>query len=120
MRGPGLRRIAKPVFVVCLGLILYLIAANSGAGWLYVVAAAIGAVVIVSASLPWWNVRIEATRRARFRSRRASPSSVRSSYGTLNASPGTCWRWRTASPMAWGRAVAVRVGSREPRPSGTP
>jgi uncharacterized protein (DUF58 family) len=57
MRRPGLRRIAKPAFVVCLGLVIYLIATNSGAGWLYVVAAGIGGVVAVSASLPWWNVR---------------------------------------------------------------
>src|SRR5918998_5906710 len=57
MRRPHLRRIAKPAFVVCLGFILYLIATNSGAGWLYVVAAAIGGVVAVSALLPPWNVR---------------------------------------------------------------
>jgi uncharacterized protein (DUF58 family) len=57
MRHPGLRRIAKPAFVVSLGLILYLIATNAGAGWLYVVAAGIGGVVAVSALLPWWNVR---------------------------------------------------------------
>src|SRR5215218_10593121 len=65
MRRSGGKKIAKAAFVVCLGLILYLIATNSGAGWLYVVAAGIGAVVIVSAPLPWWNVRgLEAERRA--------------------------------------------------------
>src|SRR5215216_4261369 len=65
MRRPGSRRIAKAAFVVGLGAILYLIATNSGAGWLYVVAAGIGAVLAVSAPLPWWNVRgVEATRRA--------------------------------------------------------
>ena len=59
------KRIRKPAFVVCLGVVLYLIATNSGAGWLYVVAAVIGAVVAVSALAPWWNVRgIETTRRA--------------------------------------------------------
>jgi uncharacterized protein (DUF58 family) len=57
MRSSGLRRLAKPTFAVCLGIILYLIATNAGAGWLYVVAAGIGAVVIVAALLPWWNVR---------------------------------------------------------------
>jgi uncharacterized protein (DUF58 family) len=57
MRRPGLKRIAKPAFVVCLGFILYLIATNAGAGWLYVLAAGIGGVVVVAASLPWWNVR---------------------------------------------------------------
>src|SRR5215210_5466361 len=64
MRRPGLRRIAKPAFVVCLGLVLYLIATNAGAGWLYVVAAGIGGVIVVAAALPWWNVRgVEFTRR---------------------------------------------------------
>ena len=59
------KRIRKPVFVVCLGVVLYLIATNSGAGWLYVVAAVIGAVVAISALAPWWNVRgIETTRHA--------------------------------------------------------
>src|SRR3712207_714990 len=57
MRRPHFRRIAKPAFVVCLGFILYLIATNSGAGWLYVVAASIGGVVAVAALLPPWNVR---------------------------------------------------------------
>jgi len=52
-----LRRIAKPAFVASLGLVLYLIATNAGAGWLYVVAAAIEGVVSVSALLPPWNVR---------------------------------------------------------------
>lgn len=65
MNRSGLKRIRKPAFVVCLGVVLYLIATSSGAGWLYVVAAIIGAVVAVSALAPWWNVRgIETTRRA--------------------------------------------------------
>src|ERR687895_1618210 len=65
MMRPGLKRIAKAAFVVGLGAILYLIATNSGAGWLYVVAAGVGAVLAVSAPLPWWNVRgVEVTRRA--------------------------------------------------------
>ena len=65
MRRPGLRRIAKSAFVVGLGAILYLIATNSGAGWLYVVAAGVGAVLAVSAPLPWWNVLgVEVTRHA--------------------------------------------------------
>src|SRR5215216_7220567 len=60
-----LRRIAKPAFVACLGLVLYLIATNAGAGWLYVLAAGVLAVAVVSAPLPWWNVRgVEVTRRA--------------------------------------------------------
>jgi uncharacterized protein (DUF58 family) len=57
MSRPNARRIAKPAFVVCFGIVLYLIATNSGAGWLYVVAAGIGGVIAVAAPLPRWNVR---------------------------------------------------------------
>jgi uncharacterized protein (DUF58 family) len=65
MRRPGLRRLAKPALVVCLGFLLYLIATNAGAGWLYVVAAGIGSVVVVSAPVPWWNVLgVDVARRA--------------------------------------------------------
>ena len=60
-----MKRVRKPTLVICLGVILYLIAMNAGAGWLYVVSAIIGAVVAISALAPWWNVRgIETTRRA--------------------------------------------------------
>ena len=60
-----MKRVRKPALVICLGVVLYLIATNAGAGWLYVVSAIIGAVVAISALAPWWNVRgIEATRRA--------------------------------------------------------
>jgi uncharacterized protein (DUF58 family) len=59
------KRIRKPALVVGLGVVLYLISRNAGAGWLYVVAATIAAVVVVSALAPWWNVRgIEVKRRA--------------------------------------------------------
>jgi uncharacterized protein (DUF58 family) len=61
----GLKIIAKPAFIVCLGCVLYLIATNVGAGWLYVVVAALGALTLISVPLPWWNVRgVEVTRRA--------------------------------------------------------
>jgi uncharacterized protein (DUF58 family) len=61
----GLRSIAKPAFVVFLGLVLYVIASNVGAGWLYVIVAVLVGVVLVSAPLPWLGVRrIEITRRA--------------------------------------------------------
>ncbi len=65
MKGSILKRAKKSTLVVSLGVVLYLIATNAGAGWLYVVTAIIGAVVAVSALTPWWNVRgIEVTRRA--------------------------------------------------------
>ncbi len=65
MNRSGLKRIRKPALVICLGVVLYLVATNAGAGWLYVVSAAIAGVVAVSALAPWWNVRgIETVRRA--------------------------------------------------------
>jgi uncharacterized protein (DUF58 family) len=64
MRRAGLKRVAKAAFVVCLSAMLYLIATNSGAGWLYVVAAGMGGVVLVAALLSRWNVRgVEAAAR---------------------------------------------------------
>lgn len=60
-----MRIIAKPALIVCLGCVLYLIATNVGAGWLYVVAATLGAVLLVSVPVPWWNARgLRVTRRA--------------------------------------------------------
>jgi uncharacterized protein (DUF58 family) len=60
-----MKRFIKPAFLAVLGGLLYLIATSSGAGWLYVVAAAIGATVLISALVPLWNVRnIEVERRA--------------------------------------------------------
>ena len=60
-----IRRAAKAVFVVFLAVVLYVIATNSGAGWLYVVSAGIGGVVVVSFLAPLYSVRgIEVTRRA--------------------------------------------------------
>lgn len=64
MRFAGARRIARAALVAVLCATLYLIAANSGAGWLYVVAATTGAVVLVSVALARWNLAgIEVSRR---------------------------------------------------------
>jgi len=55
----------KPALLVCLGLVLYLIATTSGAGWLYVVASGVVGVVLVSAAAPLWNARgVEVERKA--------------------------------------------------------
>src|SRR5215213_143555 len=60
-----LRSIAKPALVVFLGCVLYVIASNVGAGWLYVIVAALAGVVLISAPLPWLGVRnVGITRRA--------------------------------------------------------
>ena len=59
-----LRSIAKPALVVFLGFVLYVIASNVGAGWLYVIVAALAGVVLISAPLPWLGVRhVSITRR---------------------------------------------------------
>jgi uncharacterized protein (DUF58 family) len=52
-----LRGIVKPALIIFLGLVLYLIASNVGAGWLYVTVAALAGVVLISLPLPWLGVR---------------------------------------------------------------
>ncbi len=52
-----MRRLGKAALVLCLGLVLYLIAANSGAGWLYVLTAMLGSVLLVSVPAPLYNVQ---------------------------------------------------------------
>ena len=65
MGRPGVRAVAKPALIFCLGCVLYLIATNVGAGWLYVVVAAMAGVALVSVPLPWWAVRgVKVVRRA--------------------------------------------------------
>lgn len=51
------KRFVKPGFLVLMTVVLYLIAANSGAGWMYVVAATLAATVLVSIPAPLLNVR---------------------------------------------------------------
>jgi uncharacterized protein (DUF58 family) len=111
----GFKRIAKPAFVVCLGLIVYLIAVNSGAGWLYVVAAGIEAIVIVSAPLPWWNVRsIELTRRAPFQATAGEPLECALEIRNRGRLPRYLLEVEDSFAEGTGRAVALRIGSREP------
>jgi uncharacterized protein (DUF58 family) len=115
MGRSGLRRIAKPAFVVLLGLILYLIATNAGAGWLYVVAAGIGGVVAVSAPLPWWNVRgVEVTRRTPVLVTAGEPFEC--SLEIRNTGRFTRHLLEIEDRFAGdkGRAVAVRVRRHEP------
>lgn len=52
-----IKRAVKPGFLILMAVLLYLIAANSGAGWMYVVAAALAATVLVSIPTPLLNVR---------------------------------------------------------------
>src|SRR5918998_5840850 len=106
----GLRRIAKAAFVVGLGLILYLIATNSGAGWLYVVAAGVGAVLAVSAPLPWWNVRgVEVTRRAPVVATAGEPFECALEVENTGRLPRYLLEVEDRFAGDTGRAVAVRV-----------
>src|SRR5215207_4130018 len=60
-----LRGLAKPVIIIFLGFVLYAIASNVGAGWLYVIVAALAGIVLISLPLPWLGVRhVGITRRA--------------------------------------------------------
>ncbi len=60
-----IRKMAKFIFVGCLGVILYSIATTSGAGWLYVISASIVGVILISALVPLYNMRgIEMIRHA--------------------------------------------------------
>jgi uncharacterized protein (DUF58 family) len=68
------KRLGKPALLISLGLILYLIAASSGAGWLYVISAGIAGTVVVSALLPPYNVRgLKVSRRAPLVGRAGEP-----------------------------------------------
>ena len=110
-----MRRIAKPAFVVCLGLILYLIATNAGAGWLYVVAAGIGGVIVVAAPLPWWNVRgVEVARRNPIVATAGEPFEC--SLEMRNTGRLARHLLEVEDRLAGdaGRAVAVRVRRNEP------
>ena len=110
-----MRRIAKPAFVVCLGLILYLIATNAGAGWLYVVAAGIGGVIVVAAPLPWWNVRgVEVARRNPILATAGEPFEC--SLEMRNTGRLARHLLEVEDRLAGdaGRAVAVRVRRNEP------
>jgi uncharacterized protein (DUF58 family) len=110
-----LRRIAKPAFVVTLGLVLYLIATNAGAGWLYVVAAGIGGVVVVAAPLPWWNVRgVEVTRRNPIVATAGEPFECSLEMRNTGRLARHLLEVEDHLASDTGRAVAVRVRRDEP------
>ena len=110
-----MRRIAKPAFVVTLGLVLYLIATNAGAGWLYVVAAGIGGVVVVAAPLPWWNVRgVEVTRRNPFVATAGEPFECSLEMRNTGRLARHLLEVEDHLASDTGRAVAVRVRRDKP------
>jgi uncharacterized protein (DUF58 family) len=108
---------AKPGFVIALGLILYLIAANSGAGWLYVVAAGIGAVAIVSVPVPHWNLRgIEVTRRAPAQATAGEPFECTLEVRNTRRLGRHLLEIEDHLAGGTGRSVAVRVKPGHPEP----
>jgi uncharacterized protein (DUF58 family) len=110
-----LRRITKPAFVVTLGLVLYLIATNAGAGWLYVVAAGIGGVVVVAVPLPWWNVRgVEVTRRNPIVATAGEPFECSLEMRNTGRLARHLLEVEDHLASDTGRAVAVRVRRDEP------
>ncbi len=109
------KRIRKPAFVIVLGIILYLIATNSGAGWLYVVSAVIGSVVAVSALAPWWNVRgIETFRRAPVLATAGEPFECRLEVKSKGRLARHLLEIQDHFAGDTGRAVVVRVGRDKP------
>lgn len=111
-----MKRAVKPAFVVGLGLVLYAVAANSGAGWLYVVAAGIGAVVIVSVPLPWWNARaIEVQRRAPTRATAGEPFECALEVTNKRLLARYLIEFEDRFAGGEGRTVAVKVGRNGPK-----
>jgi uncharacterized protein (DUF58 family) len=111
----GLKRIRKPALVICLGIALYLIATNAGAGWLYVVSATIAAVVTVSALAPWWNMRgIETMRRAPVLATAGEPFGCTLEVKNTGRLARHLLEVEDRFAGDTGRAVVVRVGRGEP------
>ncbi len=115
MNRSGLKRIRKPALVICLGVVLYLVAMNAGAGWLYVVSAAIGAVVAVSALAPWWNMRsIETGRRAPVLATAGEPFECTLEIKNTGRLARYLLEVEDRFAGGTGRAVVVRAGRGEP------
>ncbi|MBA2534300.1 MAG: DUF58 domain-containing protein, partial [Rubrobacter sp.] len=106
----SLKSIAKPVFVVSLGLVLYVIASNVGAGWLYVVVAALVGVVLISIPLPWLGVRrIGVTRRVPVVATSGEPFECSLELENRGRLPRYMIEVQDRFAGDTGRAVAVRV-----------
>src|SRR5919107_2353528 len=110
-----LRSFAKPALVVSLGFVLYLIASNVGAGWLYVVVAALMGMVLVSIPLPWLAVRrIEATRQAPVVATAGEPFKCTLKLENTGRLPRFMVEVLDRFAGDAGRAVAVRVRRARP------
>src|SRR5215207_5897288 len=106
----GLRSIAKPALVILLGLLLYAIASNVGAGWLYVIVAVLLGVVLVSVPLPWLGVRqVGITRRAPVVATAGEPFECTLEIENRGRLPRYMLEIEDHFAGDTGRAVAVRV-----------
>src|SRR5215207_617842 len=106
----GLRSIAKPALVILLGLLLYAIASNVGAGWLYVIVAVLVGVVLVSGPLPWLGVRqVGITRRAPVVATAGEPFECTLEIENRGRLPRYMLEIEDHFAGDTGRAVAVRV-----------
>jgi uncharacterized protein (DUF58 family) len=106
---------AKPAFVVVLGVVLYLIASNVGAGWLYVVVAALLGMVLVSIPLPWLAVRrIELRRQAPVVATAGEPFDCTLELKNTGRLPRFMVETLDSFAGDTGRAVAVRLRGGRP------
>jgi uncharacterized protein (DUF58 family) len=109
------KSVAKPAFVVSLGLVLYLIASNVGAGWLYVVVAALVGMVLVSIPLPWLGVRrIGVKRRAPIVATAGEPFECVLELENTGRLPRFMIEAQDRFTGDTGRAVALRVRRGKP------
>ena len=105
-----LRSIVKPALIIFLGLVLYLIASNVGAGWLYVTVAALAGVLLISLPLPWLGVRhVGITRRAPVVATAGEPFDCSLMLENNGRLPRYMLEVEDRFASDTGRAVAVRV-----------
>src|ERR687896_85904 len=105
-----LKSIVKPALVVFLGLVLYLIASNVGAGWLYVIVAALAGIVLISIPLPWLGVRhVGITRRAPVVATAGEPFECSLEIENNGSLPRYMLEVEDSFAGDLGRAVAMRV-----------
>jgi len=108
----GVRSIAKLALVILLGAVLYVIASNVGAGWLYVIVATLVGVVLVSAPLPWLAVRgVEVTRQTPVVATAGEPFECSLKIENRGRLPRYMLEVEDSFAGDSGRAVAVRVRS---------
>ena len=106
----GVRSFAKPALIIFLGFVLYAIASNVGAGWLYVIVAVLVGVVLVSAPLPWLGVRqVGVTRRAPVVATAGEPFECTLELENRGRLPRYMLEVEDHFAGDTGRAVAVRV-----------